>query len=77
MYDRVDFKVFLLASLFPNLDFVIMSWFEFSQEIADGVTKSAQAVQAAEAGIRQIGLIARKQTMSESITFIAVFNFNF
>lgn len=34
-----------------------------SQEIADGVNKSAQAVQAAEAGIRQIGSLARHQTM--------------
>lgn len=37
--------------------------FEHSQEIADGVTKSAQAVQAAEAGIRQIGALAHQQTM--------------
>lgn len=35
----------------------------FSQEIADGVSKSAQAVQAAEAGVRQIGALARHQTM--------------
>ncbi|KAL6011306.1 hypothetical protein ACLOJK_001751 [Asimina triloba] len=35
-----------------------------SQEIADGVSKSRQAVQAAEAGIRQIGSLARRQTMS-------------
>ncbi|CAK9150935.1 unnamed protein product [Ilex paraguariensis] len=34
------------------------------QEITDGVTKSAQAVQAAEAGIRQIGSLARQQTIS-------------
>lgn len=34
-----------------------------SQEIADGVNKSAQAMQAAEAGIRQIGSFARHQTM--------------
>jgi hypothetical protein len=34
-----------------------------SQEIADGVSKSTQAVQAAEAGIRQIGALARQQTM--------------
>ncbi|KAM1483923.1 hypothetical protein TB2_035179 [Malus domestica] len=34
------------------------------QEIADGVSKSTQAVQAAEAGILQIGTIARQQTMS-------------
>lgn len=37
---------------------------DLSQEIADGVTKSAQAVQAAEAGIRQIGSLARNQTVS-------------
>lgn len=36
---------------------------ELSQEIADGVSKSAQAVQVAEAGIRQIGSLARDQTM--------------
>ncbi|KAJ0972584.1 hypothetical protein J5N97_020543 [Dioscorea zingiberensis] len=37
---------------------------ELSQEIADGVNKSAQAVQAAEAGIKQIGSIARRKTIS-------------
>ncbi|KAG6606380.1 hypothetical protein SDJN02_03123 [Cucurbita argyrosperma subsp. argyrosperma] len=37
---------------------------DLSQEIADGVNKSAQAVQAAEAGIRQIGALAHQQTMS-------------
>lgn len=37
---------------------------DLSQEIADGVNKSAQAVQAAEAGIRQIGSLAHQQTMS-------------
>ncbi|KAK6232878.1 hypothetical protein SCA6_002951 [Theobroma cacao] len=36
---------------------------DLSQEIADGVNKSAQAVQAAEAGIRQIGSLAHQQTM--------------
>ncbi|KAL0011483.1 hypothetical protein SO802_006591 [Lithocarpus litseifolius] len=35
-----------------------------SQEIADGVSKSTQAVQAPEAGIRQIGAVARQQTIS-------------
>ena len=34
-----------------------------SQEIADGVSKSTQAVQVAEAGIRQIGAVARLQTI--------------
>ncbi|XP_057802203.1 uncharacterized protein LOC131017466 [Salvia miltiorrhiza] len=37
---------------------------DLSQEIADGVNKSAQAVQAAEAGVRQIGSLARQQTMA-------------
>ncbi|XP_028789108.1 uncharacterized protein LOC114745132 isoform X1 [Neltuma alba] len=37
---------------------------DLSQEIADGVSKSTQALQAAEAGIRQIGSAARKQTIS-------------
>ncbi|XP_068664486.1 uncharacterized protein [Aristolochia californica] len=37
---------------------------DLSQEITDGVTKSRQAVQAAEAGIRQIGALARQQTIS-------------
>lgn len=37
---------------------------DLSQEIADGVNKSARAVQAAEAGIRQIGSHAHQQTMS-------------
>ncbi|PHT32164.1 hypothetical protein CQW23_28501 [Capsicum baccatum] len=35
-----------------------------SQEIADGVNKSARAVQAAEDGIRQLGSRAHQQTMS-------------
>ncbi|KAL7587664.1 uncharacterized protein LOC111911008 [Lactuca sativa] len=37
---------------------------DLSQEISDGVNKSAQAVQAAEAGVRQIGSLARHKTMS-------------
>ncbi|XP_077229630.1 uncharacterized protein LOC143862464 [Tasmannia lanceolata] len=37
---------------------------DLSQEVADGVRKSAQTVQAAEAGIRQIGTLARHHTMS-------------
>eukprot|EP00262_Sarcandra_glabra_P013434 TRINITY_DN3719_c0_g2_i1.p1 TRINITY_DN3719_c0_g2~~TRINITY_DN3719_c0_g2_i1.p1 ORF type:complete len:298 (+),score=48.64 TRINITY_DN3719_c0_g2_i1:212-1105(+) len=37
---------------------------DLSQEIADGVNKSAQAVQAAEAGIRQMGALARHRTIS-------------
>ncbi|KAJ4957216.1 hypothetical protein NE237_013999 [Protea cynaroides] len=37
---------------------------DLSQEISDGVNKSAQAVQAAEAGIRKIGSLARQQTIS-------------
>ncbi|KAL4628882.1 hypothetical protein ACB092_05G269700 [Castanea dentata] len=37
---------------------------DLSQEIADGVSKSTKAVQAAEAGIRQIGTVARQQTIS-------------
>lgn len=37
---------------------------DLSQEIADGVHKSAQAVQAAEAGIKQIGALARSTTIS-------------
>lgn len=37
---------------------------DLSQEINDGVSKSAQAVQAANAGIQQIGSLAREQTMS-------------
>ncbi|MCL7047926.1 hypothetical protein MKW94_012184 [Papaver nudicaule] len=37
---------------------------DLSQEIADGVNKSAQAVQAAEAGIRQVGTVARQQAIS-------------
>ncbi|KAJ9179948.1 hypothetical protein P3X46_008258 [Hevea brasiliensis] len=35
-----------------------------SHEIADGVNKSAQAVQAAESGIRQIGILAHQHTIS-------------
>ena len=43
-----------------------------SQEIADGVSKSTQAVQAAEAGVRQIGALARQQTicMLDAATFL-------
>ncbi|KAK4366452.1 hypothetical protein RND71_014332 [Anisodus tanguticus] len=37
---------------------------DLSQGLADGFNKSAQAVQAAEAGIRQIGSRAHQQTMS-------------
>uniref|UniRef100_A0A2P2JCX6 Uncharacterized protein LOC105132565 n=1 Tax=Rhizophora mucronata TaxID=61149 RepID=A0A2P2JCX6_RHIMU len=37
---------------------------DLSQEIADGVNKSAQAVQAAEAGVRQIGSLAHQHTIS-------------
>ncbi|KAF8402124.1 hypothetical protein HHK36_013076 [Tetracentron sinense] len=37
---------------------------DLSQEIATGVSKSTQAVQAAEAGIRQMGAHARQQTIS-------------
>ncbi|KAI9110524.1 hypothetical protein K1719_018390 [Acacia pycnantha] len=37
---------------------------DLSQEIADGVNKSTQALKAAEAGIRQMGSVARKQTIS-------------
>ncbi|GAB2277217.1 hypothetical protein Dimus_011924 [Dionaea muscipula] len=37
---------------------------ELSQEVSDGITKSAQAVKAAEAGIRQIGSLARERTIS-------------
>ncbi|KAD5317839.1 hypothetical protein E3N88_17785 [Mikania micrantha] len=37
---------------------------DLSQEISDGVNKSAQAVQAAEAGVRKIGSLARQKTIS-------------
>nr|XP_043610481.1 uncharacterized protein LOC122582177 isoform X2 [Erigeron canadensis] len=37
---------------------------DLSHEISDGVNKSAQAVQAAEAGVRHIGSLARHKTMS-------------
>ncbi|XP_021898291.1 uncharacterized protein LOC110814985 [Carica papaya] len=37
---------------------------DLSQEIADGVNKSAQAMQAAETGIRQMSALARQQTIS-------------
>ncbi|KAL1552139.1 hypothetical protein AAHA92_12976 [Salvia divinorum] len=36
---------------------------DLKQEITDGVNKSAQVMQAAEAGARQIGSLAREQTM--------------
>jgi hypothetical protein len=34
-----------------------------SQEITDGISKSAQALQAAETGIRQIGSVAQQHTI--------------
>ncbi|OIW08796.1 hypothetical protein TanjilG_16377 [Lupinus angustifolius] len=37
---------------------------DLSHEIADGVNKSTQALQAADAGIRKIGSIAQQQTIS-------------
>lgn len=37
---------------------------DLSQEVSEGVNKSAQVVQAAQNGIRQIGALARKQTAS-------------
>ncbi|XP_047327993.1 uncharacterized protein LOC124931549 [Impatiens glandulifera] len=37
---------------------------DLSREVTDGVNKSAQAVKAAEAGVRKIGSLARQQTMS-------------
>ncbi|GMI88827.1 hypothetical protein like AT1G08530 [Hibiscus trionum] len=43
---------------------LILELSDLSQEITDGVNKSAQAMQAAEAGIRQIGSLAQQQTMS-------------
>ncbi|KAF5749201.1 hypothetical protein HS088_TW04G01164 [Tripterygium wilfordii] len=44
---------------------------DLSQEIADGVNKSAQAVQAAEAGVRQIGTLARQQTLCKFKLFLS------
>ncbi|KZV24295.1 hypothetical protein F511_01777 [Dorcoceras hygrometricum] len=43
---------------------LILELSDMSEEIAGGVKKSTQAVQAAEAGIRKIGSIAHQQTMS-------------
>lgn len=37
---------------------------DLSQEITEGISKSAQALQAAETGIRHIGSVAQKQTIS-------------
>ncbi|CAJ2642314.1 hypothetical protein L195_g014358 [Trifolium pratense] len=37
---------------------------DLSQEITDGISKSAQALQAAETGIRQIGSVAQQHTIS-------------
>lgn len=44
-----------------SLDMLIL--IVLSQEIADGVNKSAQAMQAAETGIRQMSALARQQTI--------------
>ncbi|GAB2266728.1 hypothetical protein Dimus_001720 [Dionaea muscipula] len=38
---------------------------ELSQEVLDGITKSTQAVKAAEVGIRQIGSLARQPIIQE------------
>lgn len=46
--------------------------FVVSQEIADGVKKSSQVVQAAGAGIQQIGSKAREQTMCTATTLLEV-----
>lgn len=43
-----------------------------SQEISDGINKSAQAVQAAEAGVRQVGSVAHEQTMSKKLFLINI-----
>ncbi|GAB4835442.1 hypothetical protein Ancab_000349 [Ancistrocladus abbreviatus] len=43
---------------------LILELSDLSKEVSDGITKSTQAVQAAEAGIRQIGSLARQQTIS-------------
>lgn len=51
----------MVPIMFPFL--MIPIFMELSQEITDGVNKSAQAVQAAEAGIRQIGSLARQRTI--------------
>lgn len=51
--------IFQLDSCF----LVFTSYVSLSQEIADGVSKSSQAVQAAEAGIQKIGSVARQQTI--------------
>ncbi|KAJ4915105.1 RNA polymerase sigma factor sigB [Raphanus sativus] len=48
---------------------------ELSHEVSDGVNKSAKAVQAAEAGIRQIGTLAHQQTLSESMSSCLLPNF--
>ncbi|CAI9090941.1 OLC1v1025838C1 [Oldenlandia corymbosa var. corymbosa] len=42
---------------------LILELSELSQEISDGVSKSTQVVQAADAGIRQIGSLARERTL--------------
>jgi len=45
----------------------------YSQDITDGVNKSAQAVQAAEAGIRQIGTLAHQHTICKLLCFLLSF----
>ncbi|KAM1591801.1 hypothetical protein FF1_035702 [Malus domestica] len=65
---------FIARTAMVKLQYLFQSWriqlvknslvLWLPQEIADGVSKSTQAVQAAEAGILQIGTIARQQTMS-------------
>ena len=42
---------------------MLLYFVAFSQEIADGVNKSVRAVQAAEAGIQQLGILAQRQTI--------------
>jgi len=46
-----------------------------SQEIAEGFNKSAQALQAAEAGLRRMGSMAQQQTVCTYTVCWDFFNF--
>lgn len=59
VYDHLQNNSF---NVFPKLT-------GFSQDITDGVNKSAKAVKAAEAGIRQIGTLAQQQTLCKFLSF--------
>lgn len=64
-----------LESYSVHIDVSHVFSFALHQNIAEGMTKSAEAVQAAEAGICQIGSLAHQQTIGMSYSFRQSFSF--